>query len=188
MVWTLEQIKYMCLVNKERIMLENEELDVEEYALPSGVYQNYKSKAEENKSSAISLLLVGFIGTVFVLLSWFEKLPFSIGGSKNIMSHSVLFVFFVAFIILGILSIFNAKKYKKLISTEKDAKDVIYEYLQATFPKETLEENTYDTEEEAYFNRMEFMREKVKEQFAEEHYEETLLEFLLDEYYDELFG
>lgn len=167
---------------------EAEEVEEEKYSLPSGVYQNYDSKAAENKSSAISLLIVGFLGAVVVALSWFEKLPFSIGGSRNLMSHSVLFVFFVTFIILGIVSALNVKKYKNMVHMEQDAKNVIYDYLKANFSKEFLEEVSAESDEEAYFNRMNVMRDTFKEAFAEKEYDETLLEALLDEYYDEVFG
>lgn len=166
-----------------------EEQEVEEASnIPSGVYQNNLAKASENKSSAISLLIVGLIGAVVVGLSWFEKLPFSIGGSRNLMSHSVLFVFFVIFIILGIVSACNVKKYKNLVSKEEDVKEMIRFYLKEAFTKEALEEMTEETDEEAYFNRMNFMRKELKEHFAEEGIDETLLESLLDEYYDTLFG
>ncbi len=174
----------------ENTELETEAIEADEakYLSPSAVYQNNNMKAEENKASAWSLLIVGFVGVVVVVLSWFEKLPFSIGGSRNLLSHSVLFAFFVIFIILGIVSALNVKKYTNLISVEQNTKNDILEYLKANFSKESLEELTTDSDEEAYFHRMTFMREKFKADFEENKYDETLLEALLDDYYDSLFG
>ena len=54
--------------------------------------------------------------------------------------------------------------------------------------KEVLEEMVSESEEEAYFNRMNYMRDYMKEHFTEENIDETLIESLLDEYYDTLFG
>ena len=168
-------------------MLEENLVDELE-EIPSGVYQNNLSKASENKSSAISLLIVGGLGAVFVALSWFEKLPFSIGGSRNLMSHSVLFAFFVCFVIFGIVSAFNVKKYKNLVSAEEDTKEMIRAYLSETFTKETLEAIAEEADEEAYFARMNYMREYMKEHYLEEGIDATLVESLLDAHYDALFG
>ena len=82
------------------------EKDIEEMAeeamsevLPSNVYQNYEDKAEDHKSSAYSFLIIGGIGLAVVILSWFELIPFSFGGSGNIFTHGILFAFFVIFIV-----------------------------------------------------------------------------------------
>lgn len=175
-------------ITEEFLEEEQDSTEEESSKIPSGVYQNNLSKATENKSSAVSLLIVGILGAVFVALSWFEKLPFAIGGSRNLMSHSVLFVFFVCFIILGIVSAFNVKKYKNLISVEEDTKERIRTYLSETFSKDTLEEIASESDEEAYFARMNYMRDYMKEHYLEEDIDATLVESLLDEHYDSLFG
>ncbi len=178
-------------------MLEHTELEVTapeteeeeiEYLSPSAVYQNNHTKIEENKASAFSLLFIGVIGAVVIVLSWLGKLPFAIGGTKNTFTHSFLFVFFIGLIILGIVSALNVKKYKNLVGQEEDVKTRIFEYLRTTFTKEYLLEMVSDSDEEAYFNRMSHMREKLKENLKENDYDDSLLEALLDEYYDELFG
>lgn len=157
-------------------------------APPSNVYQNYDAKAEENKSSAVSLLLVGCLGAVVVALSWFDILPFSIGGSGNWFSHSVLFAFFVIFIICGVISACNVKKYRSLVVTETDTKAELMAYLKEHFTLELLEEISADTEEEAYFKRMTLMRDEMKAYFEGRDFDAILMESLLDQFYDEIFG
>ena len=174
--------------NADEVLEDLEEIDEEEVFIPSGVYQNNKTKALENKSSAYSLFIVGLLGSVVVALSWFERLPFSIGGSRNLMSHAVLFVFFVIFVVCGIVSAINAKKYKDLVHVDEDMKETISAYLSEHFTKDLLEEITDESEESAYFVRMSYMREIIKESLSEESINETLLEAVLDEYYDKLFG
>ena len=167
--------------------MNNEHLE-EEVSIPSSIYQNNVTKANENKSSAISLIVIGVIGAVFVALSWFGKLPFAIGGSKNLMSHSVLFVFFVLFVILGIVSALSVKKYKDLALTEDETKEKLLSYLKETFTKEILEEIVEESDEETYFKRMNYMRTYLSENLIQENIDETFIESMLDDYYDTLFG
>jgi len=169
---------------------EMEELQEEESLLvpPSNIYQNYEAKAEDNKSSAISFLLIGALGSVVVALSWFGYLPFYIGGKGNWFSHGVMFVFFVIFFIVGIISAKNVGKYRELAGKEADAQGELERYLSEQFTKEVLSGIEADTEEEAYFKRMTYMREKIAEAFPKESENAVFVESLLDEHYDKVFG
>ena len=178
-----EQLANMEAVDLEE-MQEEEELPVP----PSTVYQNYESKAEENKSSAISFLVIGALGCVVVALSWFGMLPFSIGGKGNWFSHGVMFAFFVIFFIIGIVSAKSVGKYKALADKEADTQNELEKYLEEQFALEVLSGIEADTEEEAYFKRMTFMREKVAEDFPEESENAVFVESLLDVHYDKIFG
>lgn len=155
---------------------------------PSNVYVNYEAKAAENKSSAWSFLVVGALGAVVVALSWFDMLPFSIGGKGNWFSHGVLFVFFILFIIIGIISAKNVGKYKVLAGEEANAQSELEKFLNENFTLEVLSGLQAETEEEAYFKRMKFMREKVFAELPETANNATFVESLLDEHYDKLFG
>ncbi len=171
----------------EEELLEAEE---EEQSLipPSNVYQNYEEKAAENKSSAVSFLVVGALGCVVVALSWFGMLPFYIGGKGNWFSHGIMFAFFVIFVFIGIVSAKSVGKYKELASKEADAQTELKNYMEDTFSYEVLSEITAETEEEAYFKRMTYMREQVAEAFPAESENAVFVEALLDEHYDRLFG
>ncbi len=164
------------------------EAESERVFSPSNVYQNYEGKAADNKSSAYSFLVVGVIGVVIVILSWFGKLPFSIGGSGNWFSHGVMFAIFAIFIAVGIISAKSVGKYKALAKKEADAQSEVETYLEDAFTYEVLSEIEAETEEEAYFKRMNYMRTQVSETFAEVGLDEAFVESLLDEHYDKLFG
>lgn len=152
------------------------------------VYQNSKDKAEDHKSSAVSFFVIGAIGLVLVILSWFELIPISIGGSGNWFSHGILFVFFVLFLVIGAVSAKNVKKYEQLATKEEQQQHTLQKYLQETCSKDVLEQITADSEEEAYFKRMNYMREQVAETFPELAENEAFVEALLDEHYDTFFG
>ena len=176
------------LANMESADLDKMQEAEELLAPPSNVYQNYETKAEENKSSAISFLIIGAVGSVVVALSWFGLLPFYIGGKGNWFSHGVMFVFFVIFFIVGIISAKNVGKYKVLAGKEADAQNELESYLVEQFTLEVLSAIEADTEEEAYFKRMTYMREKVTEAFPAETENAVFVESLLDAHYDKIFG
>lgn len=167
--------------------IEQMEEEARKEAMPH-IYQNCKDKAEDHRSSAVSFLIIGGIGLVLVILSWFQVLPFSIGGVGNWYTHGILFVFFAAFIVIGIVSARNVNKYKDLASEEETQKQTLEQYLQETFPKTVLSELSAETEEETYFKRMNAMREKVQEAFPDIAQNEAFVEMLLDAHYDMLFG
>lgn len=173
---------------KKKEAEEAGEEEREEDKLPSNVYQNCDSKAAENKTSAISFLLIGTLGAVFVALSWFQKLPFSIGGFGNWFTHGTLFVLFVIFAFIGIISAKNVSKYKELAKKEADEQSTLKAYLAEQFTQKVLSDICAETEEEAYFKRMSFMREQVMQAFPDSAFDDTFMEALLDEYYDSVFG
>lgn len=169
---------------------EVEEMVKEEIAEapPSNVYQNYEERAEEHKSSAVSFLIIGAIGLVVVALSWFDILPFSIGGSGNWFTHGILFAVFVIFILIGIVSAKSVSKYQELASKEATVQSALEKYMAETFNYEVMSQIIAGSEEEAYFKRMTYMREQVAKDFPEVSENGSFVESLLDEHYDKLFG
>ncbi len=171
----------------EEVQAMQEEEESSRVFTPSNIYQNNESKAEENKSSAYSFLIVGILGVIIVILSWFEKLPFSIGGRGNWFSHGVIFVIFAIFIGVGIVSAKSVKKYKALADKEADNQSELNTFLKDTFTKEALDAIEADTEEEAYFKRMSFMRDTIGEKYADLGLDASFVEALLDAHYDSIY-
>ena len=60
--------------------------------------------------------------------------------------------------------------------------------MEDTFSYEILNEISAETEEEAYFKRMTYMRQQVAESFPTETENRAFIEALLDEHYDKIFG
>ena len=95
--------------------MENEE--VEEY---NGPYEEADKKAEEYKSGADSLLIVGVAGIIALILLNLGIIPISLTGFTKALITCVMGVMFVVFIMTGITS---RKSYKTLMAkadTEKD--------------------------------------------------------------------
>lgn len=176
------------MTEEEMAAMEAEREEAVKQIPPSNIYQNYAAKAEDNKSSAISFWVIGILGAVLVALSWFEVLPFSIGGRGNWFSHGVMFTFFIIFIFIGFVSFKNAGKYKELVNKEADSKSELETFMEEQFNPVLLSQIIAETEEEAYFKRMSYMRKKVVEAFPELANKGAFVESLLDKYYDEIFG
>lgn len=183
-----EEAKLANMTEEEMAEMQAQREELVKQVPPSNIYQNYKEKAEDNKSSAISFLIVGTLGAAVVALSWFDMLPFAIGGKGNWFSHGVLFCMFILFIIVGIVSAKNVGKYKELIHKEADSKNELEKFIEEQFNLEVLSKIKAETEEEAYFKRMAFMRKKVVEAFPELANRGSFVEALLDEHYDHIFG
>ena len=177
----------LAAMSEEELQALKEEEEEKVFA-PSNVYQNYEGKAEDNKSSAFSFLIVGILGVVVVILSWFEVLPFSIGGAGNWLSHGVMLAIFVIFVMIGIISAKSVKKYKSLAGKEADYQSELIAFLEETFTLEKLSEIGADTEEEAYFKRMQYMRDEIAEKISEYQVDASFVESLLDAHYDKIFG
>jgi len=175
-------------MSEEELQALKEEEEQQQVFVPSNVYQNYEVKAEENKSSAYSFLVVGILGVIVVILSWFEVLPFSIGGAGNWLSHGVMMAIFIIFVIVGIVSAKSVGKYKTLAGQEADHQSELTVFLEEAFSYEVLSEITADSEEEAYFKRMQYMREEVSLKYAEQNLDASFVESLLDAHYDKIFG
>ncbi len=182
------EAKMASMTEEEKAELEAQREEAVKQTPPTNIYQNYAAKAEENKSSAISFWVVCTLGAIVVALSWFGLLPFSIGGQGNWFSHGVLFVFFIIFIIIGFVSAKNAGKYKDLVAREADSKSELEKFMEEQFSKELLSRIQAETEEEAYFRRMTYMRKSVVEKFPDLANKGAFVESLLDKHYDEIFG
>ena len=187
------QIKMQEAMEKQfAVMSEFDAEDTEEddsvEAPPSNVYQNFEERAEEHKSSAFSFLIIGAIGLALVALSWFELLPFSIGGSGNLFTHGILFGVFVIFVLVGIVSAKSVGKYKELAAKEATVQTALEKYLAENFTYEVVSQVVAGTEEEAYFKRMAYMRDQVVKDFPDVSGNGSFVEALLDEHYDKLFG
>jgi hypothetical protein len=161
-----------------------EELQQAEETMFDKPYVDKRERAEEYKSSGIVLVLVGGVGMVLLF-------PYIFGSQSHNMIFNVgMSVLFAACIISGISSFAKVKKIAKQADIEEqliaDAKAFMESYL----IKETLEQNeelqsTEGTEEELYFKRFAWMRDRLKQEYPD--MEDALCEKLIEERYNEIY-
>lgn len=163
------------------------------YVRPT-VYQNSTERAEENRSSAWALLVVGLIGIVAVVLGILEVLPFSVGNPY--MFYGVMSAVFVLFIVMGIVSMKNAKVFEKKAESENTLHDAMVKWytenLNATALDVELAESEKETlndslpQEMLYFKRAQLLKDKFNHQFM--NLDQAFLEHFIDEeVYDAIF-
>ncbi|MBO5144689.1 MAG: hypothetical protein J6C19_04030 [Lachnospiraceae bacterium] len=153
------------------------------------VYQDKKAKAEDFKSSAYTLLLVGIIGIAALILMEAGLLPFRLVGSGRYMTYGVMGTLFIIFIVMGIFSLRSSKQYAKEATQEEDQTSKIKawtkEHLTAEFVKEQVwfEDDTPD--EMKYFKYFEYIKTAVVREFGDLN--ASYLEALCEELYAEIF-
>ena len=154
----------------------------------STVYQNKHEKAEEYKSSASALMIVGILGIVLIVINELDVLPFSLDFNKP-MVYGVMGTVFVLFIIFAIYSMAQYKKILKQADVEDDIVRQIKEFLDVHFSKEQVlsgESGDGKSEEQLYFQRTARMKTELTKQFTD--IEDVLIEKMVDDHYDELFS
>ncbi len=172
-------------------MMQKEQAEFEEavktprHVLP---YVNNAEKAEEHKSSAYSLLVIGAAGLVFVILFFFDVLPIRMALVNKYIISGVMGALFVLFLVMGVISLKNAKvlatKAKKENDLTKEIKRWCSDYMSAESVDSKLS-ITDASEEIKYFHRFDKMKEMIQNQFM--YLDEAYLDRLIDEIYPDIF-
>ena len=151
-------------------------------------YMNSGAKAEENRSSAWVLLIVGALGILVMALGITGVLPFNIGNPY--MFYGVMSAVFILFIVMGVVSMRNAKLFEKKAESENSLVDTLLKWSEENLTAEKIDaqiENAADTPEEAlYYKRFEVIRSQMNHQFM--NLDQQMLENLIDtKIYEQIF-
>ena len=169
-----------------------EEAAVDEFLMPDTqgglTYMNSGAKAEENRSSAWVLLIVGALGILVMALGITGVLPFNIGNPY--MFYGVMSAVFILFIVMGVVSMRNAKLFEKKAESENSLVDTLLKWREENLTAEKIDaqiENAADTPEEAlYYKRFEVIRSQMNHQFM--NLDQQMLENLIDtKIYEQIF-
>lgn len=152
-------------------------------------YMDSAERAEDNRSSAWTLLLVGSIGVVVLILGCFGIIPFPISGFSRYMFFGVMMVLCVIFIISGVISLKKSKVYSAAAETEKDNKQMIVDWCIENEVAQKIDDSLLNegemSVEEQYFKRSERLKHVVFSQFQSMSIE--FLSDVVDDIYDSLF-
>lgn len=154
-----------------------------------GRYVNHAERAEDNRTSAYVLLMVGGIGFILIVLYFFDLLPIHRLVGNKYMISGVMGALFLLFFIMGIVSLRNYRVLKKKAKKEDNLTEQIQKWCMENLQKDSMDERLSfeeDTSEELkYFPRFELMKTMVKKQFM--NLDEAYLERLMDELYPVIF-
>ena len=153
------------------------------------VYQDKKAKAEDFKSSAYTLLLVGIIGIIALVLLELGVFGFRLVAPQKYITYGVMGALFVIFIIMGIVSFRSAKQYVVEAATEEDLTAKVKSWAKEAITAEAIMEAVYFEEstpdEEKYFQYFAYLKAAVVQEFGTLN--PSYLEALCEEIYAELF-
>ncbi len=153
------------------------------------VYRNSSERAEDNRSSAWTLLIVGGVGLLVMIFGLMDVIPFRLGNPY--MFYGVMCTVFLLFIVMGVVSMRNAKIFAGKAESENTLRDAMTKWYQENLNKEKIEEGLVDEEEVSdeilYFKRVQKMKDMFNHQFM--NLDQVFLEHYIDEeVYDYFFS
>ena len=156
----------------------------------SGAYRNSAQKAEENKSSAYTLLFVGILGFVAVVLVLLGVIPLYQNSTvTRYLICGVMGVLFVLFIIFGIVSMRTFKVLSVKAKSEDTLLIEITKWCQENLSAQAVDSGLTNMEElpeeQKYFKRADKMKQMIKDKFM--NLDEDFLDHFVDDYYQNLF-
>lgn len=151
-------------------------------------YVNNEEKAEENRTSAYTLLTVGGTGLIAIALIFFDIIDLRISLTNKYMITGVMGVLFVLFIIMGIVSLRNAKLLKKKAHKENNLTAEIKKWCMDNLKGEEIDHilllEQYPLELR-FFQRTDYMKKMIQKQFM--NLDESYLDRLIEEVYSDIF-
>lgn len=197
----VETLESVTVSEEDKIQMLSEEVVVpalEEEITPvrvqkkTGVYRKSAELSSDNKASAYILLSIGILGIVALVLIWLDILPFYNGIVAKISSAVILGTLFVVFIVMGVISLKNAKKFEEKAVVEGDLAKEIKDYFAENYSADSIEsylssnaEWNEMSEELKYFHRTDYMKNLITDKFM--NLDEDYVDCICDEIYAELF-
>lgn len=167
---------------------ENNSEQSENTSSDYSLYKKSSELAEDNRSSAVIFLGLGTAGIIFVILGASGVLPLKLGNPY--MFYSVMSALFILFIVMGAVSIKNAKIFAKKAVSENTLQEALSKWC-----SENLSADEIDSEinadaviwdEELYFKRYEYIKMRLNAQFM--NLDQALLDnFIDDKVYSDIF-
>lgn len=140
------------------------------------IYKPYikaSQRAEEYKSSAYALLLVGGAGIVVLFLSLLGIIPLKVAENIRAVGFIAMLVMFIAFIVVGVKSLVEAKTIDALSDVEDALTDSITDYFKEKYTSDSLDKEVFSdkdyllSEEEKFFKREETIRSMITIKFGD---------------------
>lgn len=173
----------------EEETFHEEDAEVQAQAEPIHTYQDKKSKAEDFKSSAYTLLIVGILGIAALVLIELHIIPIYLVAPGKYITYGVMGALFLIFIVVGIRSFASAKKYAAEAIEEDDLTNQINQWCKDNLTKQMIIDKaaiqTALPEEMKYFKYFDTLKKMITEQFGA--LDASYLEALAEEVYTRLF-
>ena len=172
---------------------QDEEDEIPEKVPVYHAYQNSASKAEDNRTSAYTLLFVGIVGFILVLLIFVGVIPlYQNETTTKYLMCGVMGAMFILFIVFGSVSMRNSKILFIKAKSEDSLLSELTKWCERNLNAEQIDAGLFDdttgqtiAEEQKYFKRSDRMKTIISDNFM--NLDEAFLEHFVDEYYQEIF-
>lgn len=154
----------------------------------SSGYQDNSERADDNRSSAWILLIIGILGLVLVALSIAEVIPLKLGNPY--LFYGVMIAVFLLFLVTGVMSMRSAKFFAKKAESENSLRSTLLDWCRENLKPDEIdrEVSAADTPEEVlYFSRTSYIIEKLNHQFLNLD-QDFLDKFVDDHVYEMVYG
>lgn len=177
-------------VSSEREDLQGEQIEHHEEARGYHAYQNSATRAEDNRSSAYTLLAVGSIGFVVILLMFLGVIPvYQNAGMTKYLVCGVMGAMFILFIVFGVVSMRSSKVLFSKAKAEDSLMTEMEKWCQTNLSPSKVDEGLFEDEElpeeQKYFKRTDKMKSMISDKFL--NLDEAFLDHFIDEYYQKLY-
>lgn len=157
-------------------------------------YQSSAAKAEDNRSSAYTLLGVGGIGFIADVLVFCNVIPlYRSNGISRYLVCGVMGAMFLLFLVFGFVSLRDSRRFMVKAKSESSLRAEIVRWCAQNLDAAAIdsllvsEEENVDalSDEEKYYRRTEKIREMIVDKFM--NLDEAFVEAFVDDYYQELY-
>jgi len=178
-------------LKEEKERSEQDKVEVDEKPDFEHAYIKAEEKAENYKSSAYLLMIAGAAGMIFVVLFMLGVIQINIAENIRIISYITLTILFMVFLIMGVHSARDAKKYSKEAEDENQLTVEITQWFLESYTPDSIEQyveepSDDDADEIKYYKRIEAISALITKRY--EKLDKAFLSKLIDDLYQELFG
>lgn len=154
-----------------------------------GTYEEASKKAEEFRSGAYTLIVVGILGLVVLGLLISGVLPIRLNPSSQLMTCLVMGALFLIFLVLGVQSWRSYQILLKKAEKENGQHEDLLAWCAQNLSAAQIDACVPDLEESAeetrYFKRTEAMKARIAEAFPD--LEDGYLDHFIDEMYSNIY-
>ena len=156
------------------------------------MFEKASDRAENYRSGAYSLLVIGIIGLVFMILCVMGVIPINLPGSSKIVSGIVMTLVFLIFLAVGVKSLDDARKYADQADREERLTKEIHDWFTGNYSRDTIDRAVFwegddDRGVEAdYFKRYQYIKQVIEDkyEYLAPDYAEKMIEDLYNEIYE----
>ncbi len=175
-------------IDKEITEAEGEQ---EEISAPAKAFRTAAERANDMRSSGITLIFVAILGVAFLFLCHSGALPISLSGPGAIISYGVMGLLFIIFFISGVRSMAKVSGLEEEAAREQEKQTEIKSWFSENYDSESIdslirsEEGIADDQADLYFERIKFMKMKISEHFVDT--DGQFLDYVIEDLYSEIF-